>query len=216
MPNWNEIIVLFDGFSEVKKTSENGEIMLANCTCTLIKSQGVNIIIDTLTSWDSSKLLAALEKHNITPRDINFVVSTHGHSDHVGNNNLFLEAEKHIVGLSISKGETYFLHDWTDPFVINEDIKIIPTPGHTKECISVVVKGSNLGETVVIAGDLFERKEDILDDQLWRDAGSFCEATQRRSRAKVASIADTIIPGHGPAFAVTPEMRKSLQEQFGS
>lgn len=42
-----------------------------------------------------------LKSHGVIPEDINYVVSTHGHSDHIGNNNLFLKA-KHIVGFNIS------------------------------------------------------------------------------------------------------------------
>lgn len=51
--------------------------------------------------------IAGLEKHNLTPDDIDYVVCTHGHSDHIGNNNLFLKA-RHIVGLSYSYKDHYF------------------------------------------------------------------------------------------------------------
>ncbi|XP_055712655.1 metallo-beta-lactamase domain-containing protein 1 [Phlebotomus papatasi] len=207
-----EIFILFDGFSEIK-TLENEEVMLANCTCTLIKSRGINIIVDSLTPWDSERLLAALQKHQIAPKDINFVVSTHGHSDHVGNNNLFLDAKRHIVGNNISFKETYFLHNWTNPYVINENVEIIRSPGHTPDCVSVIVRGSNLGERVGITGDLFEKEGDILNDSLWKDAGSYNEDVQKENRLKIASMVDVIIPGHGPAFKVTEEMRKILQEQ---
>lgn len=47
------------------------------------------------------------------PDDINFVISTHGHSDHCGNNNLFLKA-KHVLGQNISFGTEYQLHDFKD------------------------------------------------------------------------------------------------------
>lgn len=56
----------------------------------------------------NSANVSALAAHNLVPDDINFVVSTHGHSDHIGNNNLFLKA-KHIVGFSISFMDTYYL-----------------------------------------------------------------------------------------------------------
>lgn len=117
------------------------------------------------------------------------------------------------MGNNISFKETYFLHDWTNPYVINEDVEIIKTPGHTPDCVSVVVRGSNLGERVGITGDLFEKEADILNDSLWKDAGSYNEDVQKENRMKVASIVDVIVPGHGPAFKVTEEMRKILQEQ---
>ncbi|EAT43845.1 AAEL004768-PA [Aedes aegypti] len=57
-------------------------------------------------------LLKELQKNRLTPDDIHWVVSTHGHSDHLGNNNLFLKA-KHIVGTNISQRNRYFIHDFT-------------------------------------------------------------------------------------------------------
>jgi glyoxylase-like metal-dependent hydrolase (beta-lactamase superfamily II) len=67
------------------------------------------VIVDTMTPWDTKFILLALEANGLTPDDINYVVSTHGHSDHIGNNNLFLKA-KHIVGYCVSVKDQYFLH----------------------------------------------------------------------------------------------------------
>lgn len=53
-----------------------------------------------------------LHENRLTPDDIHWVVSTHGHSDHLGNNNLFPKA-KHIVGTNISQRNRYFIHDFT-------------------------------------------------------------------------------------------------------
>ena len=96
----SKVIVLFNGYSRV---SEDGKIMKANCTCTLIRSKELNIIVDTMTPWDKDKILSELHnKHQLEPDQIHYVISTHGHSDHIGNNNLFLNAV-HIVGKSVSK-----------------------------------------------------------------------------------------------------------------
>lgn len=53
----------------------------------------------------------ALTKENFATDSIDYVVSTHGHSDHIGNNNLFLKA-KHIVGYSISYMDNYFIYNF--------------------------------------------------------------------------------------------------------
>lgn len=63
----------------------------------------------TLTQNKLFFYFTALKHQNITPDEINYVVSTHGHSDHIGNNNLFLKA-KHIVGFSVSFKEKYYTH----------------------------------------------------------------------------------------------------------
>ena len=51
--------------------------------------------------------------HSLSCDDINFVVCTHGHSDHIGNNNLFLNA-KHIVGYGVSFQDIYYDHAFGD------------------------------------------------------------------------------------------------------
>ncbi|KFB45580.1 hypothetical protein ZHAS_00013567 [Anopheles sinensis] len=51
----NEIIVLCEGYS--RDADDGGEVMLANCTCTLIKGPDCNVIVDTMTPWDGDLLL---------------------------------------------------------------------------------------------------------------------------------------------------------------
>ncbi|KPI97517.1 Metallo-beta-lactamase domain-containing protein 1 [Papilio xuthus] len=206
----SEVIVLCNGYSTI---SEAVDEMTANCTCTLIK--GVqNIIVDTMTAWDADKITTALKSQDLIPDDINFVVSTHGHSDHIGNNNLFLKA-KHIVGFSISYKDKYYIFpfDKGEDYVINDTVKVIPTPGHTLSDVTVLVK-SNKNELIAIAGDLFEKYEDINDPNIWLDAGSEDKVQQARNRSKIADLADWIIPGHGPKFQVTEELRQTLRKQI--
>lgn len=146
--------------------------------------------------------------------DITYVISTHGHSDHLGNNNLFLKA-RHIVGDCISERDKYYLHDFTaESYRINEDIEVVATPGHTTSCVSVIVKNTNMGGTVGIVGDLFERAEDIDNSELWLDAGSTDEQLQKQNRSKIAELVDVIVPGHGPLFYVSHEIRCKLKDQI--
>lgn len=71
-----------------------------------------------------------MAKHKLTPSDINYVICTHGHSDHIGNNNLFLES-KLIVGFCVSFKNKYEYF----PFKEGETIVIInlfiPQEAHT-------------------------------------------------------------------------------------
>ncbi|CAG4979407.1 unnamed protein product [Parnassius apollo] len=187
--------------------------MPANCSCTLITGLH-NVIVDTMTAWDSEKVLVALQKHNLVPDDIHYVISTHGHSDHIGNNNLFLKA-KHIVGFSISHKDNYFMFpfDKGEEYIINDTVKVIPTPGHTLSDVTILVTSKNK-EQIAITGDLFEKYEDIEDSNIWLEAGSENQSMQFRNRSKIADIADWIIPGHGPIFKVSKESRETLQNQF--
>jgi glyoxylase-like metal-dependent hydrolase (beta-lactamase superfamily II) len=156
-----------------------------------------------MTAWDKEFLLDSLVKHKVSPNDIDYVICTHGHSDHIGNNNLFLNA-LHIVGFSVSRKYDYYNHSFTsgDHYVIDNNLSIVPTPGHTLSDVSVVVKNVESFGTVTITGDLFENENDLENDQIWINAGSEDESLQRKNRSYILSISDWIVPGHGKMFKV--------------
>ncbi|XP_072763161.1 metallo-beta-lactamase domain-containing protein 1 isoform X2 [Anoplolepis gracilipes] len=207
-----EIVVLFDGYST---KLPNGS-MDANCTCTLIKGPKL-IIIDTMTAWDRGKLVQALAEHDIEPENIDYVVCTHSHTDHIGNNNLFTNAI-HIVGLVVQQGTIFF----EDPRIPNgyelcSGVKVIATPGHTVEDITVLVETTRDGEKTLFAvtGDLFEKEEDILEPSIWKSLGMpELVKTQSVMRSRVINLADFIIPGHGPMFRVSHTMREIVKGQI--
>ncbi|XP_044742912.1 metallo-beta-lactamase domain-containing protein 1 [Chrysoperla carnea] len=203
------IHILADGYSRILEGK-----MEANCSCVLVKGED-NIIVDTMTAWDGHYILQALRKCNLTTDDINWVVCTHGHSDHTGNNNLFLKA-KHIVGFSLNQKNVFLETELLkgNEFVINKHVRVLPTPGHTLTDVSVLVTTPDKN-IVAISGDLFEKEEDINDPSIWREiAGSEAPELQIINRSKIAEIASFIIPGHGPYFKVTDEMRSKLKEQL--
>ena len=192
-------------------------VMKANCSCSLIRNDNHNIIVDSMTPWDGLKIKESLRKYNLEPEQIDFVVSTHGHADHVGNNNLFLNAS-HIVGFSVSKEDEFYLHPFDEgvSYFIGEEndidkIEVTPTPGHTMESVSVIVKTKD-SSTVVIAGDLFENEEDLKDPQIWLGAGSENKEQQEIHRLRILGIANYIVPGHGPMFKVTDESKNSYHK----
>ena len=97
--------VLKEGYS----TFENG-VYKANGTSTLILGPEFKVVVDTLSAWDREYLLSALAEQGVSPGDITHVVNTHGHPDHVGNNNLFTgdHVIRHIMGHAIHNNDTYF------------------------------------------------------------------------------------------------------------
>lgn len=166
-----------------------------------------------MTAWDGDVLNRELSFHHIKPEQVDYVVCSHGHADHIGNLNLFLNAT-HFVGSCRSHKNIYYCHDYEkEPFVLDKDIEVISTPGHTSTCVSLIVHNTNLENhsSVAIVGDLFEKEEDVFNESLWIDAGSEDEKLQRKNRLKVAEMVEHIIPGHGPMFKVTEEMRQKLR-----
>ncbi len=70
-----EVKVLVKGYAYNKNGIEH-----ASSTATLIKENGINILVDP--GMDKKLLLASLKKENLTEKDINFVVLSHTHIDH--------------------------------------------------------------------------------------------------------------------------------------
>jgi glyoxylase-like metal-dependent hydrolase (beta-lactamase superfamily II) len=186
-----KVFVLIDGyFRNLSKTR-----CVAGPTITLVADKGKNILVDTGNSIDKDKILKALERHNLRPSDINFVINTHFHSDHTGCNYLFDKARFLTYGVAF----------WKDIFdrskklqKISENIKIISTPGHSEESVSVLVKTDQ--GIVAIVGDLFWMKNDIKIKLLEEDCSDKKEFY--KNRQKILKIADWIVPGHGKKFKV--------------
>lgn len=78
----------------------------ADGTVTLVTGDGNNMLVDTGGPWGRDFLVESLQKRGLEPGDIQLVVGTHGHSDHVGNLNLFPSAVV-IVGYDLSRGDIY-------------------------------------------------------------------------------------------------------------
>jgi len=168
----------------------------------------------------------------VCPEDVDYVISTHGHSDHNGNNNLFLNA-KHFTGQCLSHRNEYYSHNFegiqcyfkkilicqnyvfSDNFKINDTIEVTATPGHTLSCVSVIVKNSNISRNGIVAvvGDLFENENDIKDQNIWINAGSENNKKQIENRWRISKIANYIIPGHGAMFKITENIRDLLENE---
>jgi glyoxylase-like metal-dependent hydrolase (beta-lactamase superfamily II) len=171
------------------------------------------IKVDTLTAWDKDTLLKELKFHHVAPEKVDYLVCTHGHSDHCGNMNLFLNAT-HFLGSCVSHKHLYAYHDFdNDPYVIDKNIEVVSTPGHTSTCVSLIVRNTNLEgrAAVAIVGDLFEKEEDVFDESLWMEAGTEDVQQQKKNRLKIAEMVEFIYPGHGPRFRVTEEIREKLR-----
>jgi glyoxylase-like metal-dependent hydrolase (beta-lactamase superfamily II) len=171
----------------------------ADGTISLVEGEH-RLVVDTGGPGDADALVEALAGEGLRPADIDHVVCTHGHSDHVGNLSLFAHATL-IVSHDISRGDLYTSHPFArgEPYTIDGDVDVIATPGHTAQDVSVVARTP--AGVYVVAGDLFECEQDLADEGLWR-AVSEDPPRQAQSRALVLRLADFIVPGHGGAFAV--------------
>jgi glyoxylase-like metal-dependent hydrolase (beta-lactamase superfamily II) len=190
-----EVKILIEGYAKELKKG-----WLACSTVALIKSNGKLIISDP--GCNREKLLEALNKEKLKLEDIDFVFLTHGHIDHSLLAGIFKNA-KFVTFENL-------MYDKDLQFEFKEDIfgsdtKIIKTPGHSAEHISLIINKDK--EKYVIAGDVFwwaDGEEQIVDINK-EDTAHPTELNMKeliKSRKKVLEIANYVIPGHGKMFEV--------------
>ena len=178
-------------------------------TVTLVKSKNHNIIVDTGNAQSKDIILEKLKENSLQTKDIDFVICTHSDVDHIGNLNLFPNAV-FIGGSDVMQGDL-FKEFFKEKYVIDEDIYVIPTPGHDSRSISVIVKTAK--GVVAVVGDLFEYDKDweTHDSESW-EPWSQDKQIQLDNRIKIWKLADYIIPGHGDLFKVdkTVNLKRKL------
>jgi glyoxylase-like metal-dependent hydrolase (beta-lactamase superfamily II) len=176
-----------------------GMILQASSTVSLISEGKTNIIIDTGLPGEGKKIVKELSKFKLTIHDIDMVINTHLHGDHMGNNGLFINAQfiahekefpARLKNVKIISGE----------YKVSENIKIIETPGHTPGSISVVVFEPEEKKTYVISGDALPIRDNYIQ---WVPPGiNFNPKIALASMTKIVNIADKIIPGHDDLFEI--------------
>ena len=177
-----------------------GMILSASSTVTLIITEEHNIIVDTALPRESAQIVHALSARGLSVNDIDYVINTHLHGDHIGNNGLFLKAEfiahakefpARLANVTVIEGE----------FAVCENVRIIETPGHSYGSISVVVEVPGRSKTYVVAGDALPIRDNYLQ---WVPPGiHFDPNIALASMEKIVDLADIVIPGHDAPFEIT-------------
>jgi glyoxylase-like metal-dependent hydrolase (beta-lactamase superfamily II) len=180
-----------------------GNILDARSTVTLVRNDDLNLIVDTGLSSERNSILKALNELQLNPDNIDFVINTHSHADHTGNNTIFSEATFiiHRDEFSVQNGKLNCI------FISKEDhtipgITAIETPGHTHGSISLLLSGQMLDfqGTFAITGDAIP----ILDNFLkWVPPGiNYSTNIALNSMKNIIDKADYIIPGHDKPFRI--------------
>ncbi len=173
---------------------------------TLLRSEGVRLLVDTGLAQDRRQLAAALAGRGLGPKDIDLVVSTHLHYDHCGNHLLCPQATYLVSGedyedTCVLAGDPRFLlideHRW-----LTKDVEVFPTPGHTRGHLSVVahraqIDGRGTPLEVLMAGDALVTAESLAPDGD-REIHLAADPEQyRRTRRALLERYRRIVPGHG-------------------
>ena len=126
----------------------------------VIKGDYMNVMIDSGSDQNFPVLERGLRKIGLKVRDINLMVNSHEHCDHIGANRYFQEfamiaayrlaASKMIAGdyyVTMYKGNDLNeiplrVHLWLENMMRidlgNYSLRVFHTPGHTSGCISII------------------------------------------------------------------------------
>ena len=163
-----------------------------------------NILVDTGAGQNKDYLFAKLRENGVEPEDIELIVNTHCHFDHIGGNQFFPDAKIAIHKLDAisvrnedTLGTSMSAFEGSDNSRVDieledgdeiADFKVIHTPGHTSGGICLW-DGKNLisGDTIFAGGGV--GRMDIggnYDDMK--------NSVEKLTRLDIKNI----YPGHGP------------------
>lgn len=211
------IDVLLDGFG--LNTSAG---FAAWCAVVLVEGpdqagRATRILIDPADVTRRRVLWAALADRGLTPRDIDIVVLTHAHWDHMHNIDVFDHAPVYLhpderryaahpdradwatpawTGLVLERAD---LRDAEEGCVIIPGVRVVELPGHSVGSVGVAVEGDNgvslvTGDAVPYASAARSGVNPLVFSDVERS---------RASIERAMASADTIYPGHDQAFHPT-------------
>lgn len=181
-----KVKILIEGYTNAD-TKDSGEETTCP-TITLVKDEDIVMVVDPGVLEDQKILIDKLKGEGLTIDDVDIVCITHSHIDHYRNIGMFPKAKTlEYYGL----WDKNTVADWSEDFT--NDIKIIKTPGHSDNSITLLVKTDK--GIVAICGDVFWKENLPEKDEYANDQEKLEE-----SRKKVLASADWVIPGHGGMF----------------
>ena len=236
--------ILFDGVEEKDWVSALGltnssELIPFNFSTFLIESQQNKWLVDTAYGFrepednteSCAELLLRLSEKNVQPEDIDFVVHSHLHFDHVGwnldqNNKITFPNATHIVAEQEFdwwinyEGNDHPLKEkvqekfqpliennqiktFVGDYKVNEFLTMIYAPGHTPgHTIQLIESG---GESLILVGDGAHHPQHLVH-QDWHPIFDWDRPQARAARKKIANIAiekDSIVSGvHWPILTL--------------
>jgi len=184
-----EVKILIEGYTNADKNDEE-EKEITCPTITLIKDNNLNIVVDPGVLESQQMLVEALKKEGLDVGDIDIVCITHSHIDHYRNMGMFHNA-KTLEFFGLWEGNS--VSDWEENF--SDDIKIIKTPGHNYDGITILVKTEK--GIVAVCGDIFWKENYPEKDPYATD-----DKKLKENRRKILELADYIVPGHAGMYKV--------------
>ena len=179
-------------------------------TVVFFESGGKKVLWDTGGPGKRNDIRNRLGALKVQPDEIEMLIISHFHDDHVFNFDLFPKAEllMHRKEAEWVESGTY---DWPQPTflysiiqksgrlsLISRDEEILPgvqsihLPGHTPGCMGLILSGDDM-PTTVLTGDAVKN---IVELATGKAAMSLDPKATMNSISKVRTIAKIVLPGH--------------------
>jgi N-acyl homoserine lactone hydrolase len=161
-------------------------------------------------------LLYRLAQLDVGPADIDYVINTHLHFDHAGNNDLlgsatfFVQRDQYVHALDNPRYPSQY---WNLPALkyelvdgeseLFDAVRVIPTPGHAPGHQSVEVTLPE-GGSMIICGDAVVQADDYrLDDWSHQEDPVLARQSALHLRDLATESASTVFYGHDPEQLAT-------------
>jgi glyoxylase-like metal-dependent hydrolase (beta-lactamase superfamily II) len=169
-------------------------ILEASSTVSLVVSAEKKVIVDTGSPTDMKLLQKALRAASVRPSEVDMVINTHLHLDHIGGNSLFTNARFYAHRLESPPLGTVRV---SEGFELLPGVEVVLTPGHTAGSISVLVHADR---RYAICGDAIPTKANVENHV--PPSININPRLALKSMDSLEASADVIVPGHEAPFEV--------------
>jgi glyoxylase-like metal-dependent hydrolase (beta-lactamase superfamily II) len=200
----SEIIELRPGIYQFNAAKPSSHVYL-------LKGEKKNALIDTGMTAYYPRLKALLKEVGLRTKDINFVILTHSHFDHIGATTCFFDtatvAAHRLAANKIEmqdefvtmmkycnvKCKPFYADIWLEDGCVvdlgNHRLRVIHTPGHTSGCICLY----EANERILFTGDTVFGGGTLSGIAPSGNISDYMSSLQKLSSLKV----DELYPGHG-------------------
>ena len=184
-----------------------------------VETAGTRILFDTGGPGKRSDIRSRLEELQIKPDDIDILVLSHFHDDHVFNFDYFRRARillhakeaewvrtdpdwfpvpKFLYPALVNTGRLELIHQDME---IAPGVQTLHCPGHTPGCMALVLRAPDMPVTV-LAGDAVKNISELATGKV---ALSRDDEASARAIAQIRDLAEVVVPGHDRVLKVTPD-----------